>query len=125
MSTLISPSAERTEEAVRRLPGGSEELVSAATTQSPSTGAPRRAKVGAWWLPPPREDLVDAAYEVARKLDGCWTFSQRLSVYREVGERFKSDARRVLNIAAARWPEMIPMLNDLPEWKALLSADLD
>jgi hypothetical protein len=69
-------------------------------------------------------EVVSAAHAVAKEIDGCWEFAERLEVYKSVGERFKRDARRVLDAAAARWPELISWVNDLPEWKALLSADL-
>jgi uncharacterized small protein (DUF1192 family) len=69
-------------------------------------------------------DLVEAAHQIAKELYGCWELSERIAIYKRTGERFKSDYRRVLNIAALRWPQLIPMVNDLPEWKALLSADL-
>jgi hypothetical protein len=76
---------------------------------------------------PPRDsvvDLVQAAHEIAKELDSCPELTERIAIYKRTGERFKSDYRRVLNIAAVRWPQLIPMVNDLPEWKALLAADL-
>jgi uncharacterized small protein (DUF1192 family) len=68
--------------------------------------------------------VVQSAHEIAKELYGCGELSERIAIYKRTGERFKSDYRRVLNIAAVQWPELIPMVNDLPEWKALLSADL-
>ena len=72
----------------------------------------------------PGPELIAAAHEIAEALYGCWGLPERIAIYKEVGARFGSEYRRILNIAAARWPELIPMVNDLPEWKALLSADL-
>lgn len=121
MTTLLKPRVRPAEEAVQGVARSDRELV-ADTPPMPAKG-PRRPDSRAW-PPPPRHDLIDAAHQVAKDLYACWELSERIEVYKEVGARFKSDARRVLNIAVARWPEMIPMVNDMPEWKALLSADV-
>jgi hypothetical protein len=120
MSTLLKPRVRPSEEAVQDAPTRNREVVA----DSPGSGDVLRRPPSRIWPPPPRHDLIEAAHQVAKDLYACWELSERIEVYKEVGARFKSDARRVLNIAAARWPEMIPMVNDLPEWKALLSADL-
>jgi hypothetical protein len=109
MSTLLESKVRPEEELVRGLPG---EVVESVSEQLPADPAG------------PPIDLIDAAYEVAKEIYGCWEFSERLEVYKSVGSEFKADARRVLNVAAARWPDLIFWVNDLPEWKALLSADL-
>lgn len=112
MSTLLKTKPRPEGELVRHLPGEVGELVSAASEPLPADS------------PAAPNDLINAAHQVAKEIYGCWEFSERLEVYKSVGERFKADARRVLNIAVARWPHLIFRVNDLPEWKALLSADL-
>ncbi|MGD9735136.1 MAG: hypothetical protein AB7V58_05935 [Solirubrobacterales bacterium] len=67
---------------------------------------------------------VSAAFDLARELADAQEFNDRLAIYQGLAERFKSDARRILNIAAARWPELMPRLNGDFEWLTLLSADL-
>lgn len=69
-------------------------------------------------------DPIEAAHDIAKRLHASVALKERIAIYKETGERFGSEYRRILNIAAACWPELIPMVNDLPEWKALLSADL-
>jgi hypothetical protein len=124
MSKLLAPKVRESEEAVKGLPRGVREAVSnvpelprpepvAASPIAAGSSSPRRS-----------EDLIEAAEAVAKEIDACWEFSERLEIYIDVGRCFKSDARRVLNIAAARWPKLIFWVNDMPEWKALLSADL-
>lgn len=113
MDTLLETRPRPEEELVRDLSGEIGELVSDASEPLPAVSAADRI------------DLLDAAHDVAREIYSCWEFSERLEVYKSVGERFKADARRVLNIAVARWPHLIFWVNDLPEWKALLSADLN
>ncbi|HYQ78793.1 MAG TPA: hypothetical protein VEP91_06760 [Solirubrobacterales bacterium] len=120
MSTLLRPRVRPSEEAVHDAPARSREVVA----DSPVREDVPRRRASQVWPPPPRHDLIEAAHQVAKDLYACWDLSERIEVYKEVGARFKSDARRVLNIAVARWPEMIEMVNDLPEWKALLSADV-
>lgn len=61
---------------------------------------------------------------VARELAAADTLDERLVIYRSLGERCESDARRILGIAACRWPEMMPTLNDEFEWVTPASADL-
>jgi len=65
----------------------------------------------------PESDPVERAYVVATALAATFSLEERISIYSETG-------RRILYIAAARWPELMPMLNDDVEWRALLSADL-
>lgn len=120
MTTLLKPRVRPSEEAVQDVPRRNRELVA----DSPGTGDIGKPPGTRVWPPTQREDLIDAAHQVAEDLYACWELAERIEVYKEVGSRFKSDARRVLNIAASRWPEMIPMVNDMPEWKALLSADV-
>jgi hypothetical protein len=95
-------------------------------TESPSSSSGSGNEAPAGQSPPRLADkqLVEAAHEIAKRLSGLSDLDDRIAVYKEVGARFKADYRRVLNIAAARWPELIRWVNDLPEWKALLSADL-
>ena len=111
MSTFLKTKP-RPEELVRNLPGEVGELVSDTSEPLPADS------------PAAPDDLISAAHEIAWRVSGCAGFSERLEVYRSVGSEFKADARRVLNIAAARWPHLIFWVNDLPEWKALLSADV-
>lgn len=123
MPELLEPKVRQAEEAVRDLPGAVDEAVS----QSPGR---RRSETDASApAATPRQrlrssEVVEAAYEVAKEIYGCWEFAERLKVYGSLKERFSVDARRVLDAAASRWPELIHWVNDLPEWKALLSADL-
>ena len=124
MPKLLEPKVREPEEAVKGLPAGLTETVSdvpALSRPEPDAATPN---AGAPSPPPPVEDLIEAAHDAAKDLHRCRSFHERLGVYNRVGREFKSEARRVLNIAAMRWPELIPMVNDLPEWKALLSADL-
>jgi hypothetical protein len=124
MPKLLEPKVVESKEAVKGLPVVVTETVSdvrellrpepdAASPIASASSSPGRSA-----------DLVKAAHHVAEEIHACWDFSERLEVYIDVGRRFESDARRVLNIAAARWPKLIFWVNDLPEWKALLSADL-
>ena len=112
MNTLLKTKSRPEEEVVRNLPGEVGELVSDASELLPAAS------------PAAPNDLISAAHQVANDLHDAGSFYVRLGVYKRVAREFKSEARRVLNIAAARWPELIPMVNDLPEWKALLSADV-
>lgn len=123
MSELLEPKVRPTREALTDLPGAvgeavaeSPELERSRDGESSSTASARRPMSSA--------EVVSAAHAVAKEIYGCWEFAERLEVYKSVGQRFKADARRVLDAAAARWPELISSVNDLPEWKALLSADL-
>lgn len=109
MTTMLKPKAEQVGELVKDLPGAVGEVL-ADPGFSPPSSRP--------------DDLLAAAHGIAEALHACGNLSERLEVYKEVGQRFKSEGRRVLNIAAARWPELMPMVNDEVEWKALLSADL-
>lgn len=124
MPKLLEPKVREPEEAVKGLPA----LVTEAVSDVPALPRPEpdaASPIANDPSPPLRtEDLIEAAHDVAKDLHRCGSFHERLGVYNRVGREFKSEARRVLNIAAARWPELIPMVNDLPEWKALLSADL-
>ncbi len=124
MPKLLEPKVREPEEAVKGLPAVVSETVSDVPgLPRPEPDAPSPiAKDPS--PPPPTEDLIEAAHDVAKDLHRCRSFHERLGVYNRVGREFKSEARRVLNIAAARWPHLIPTVNDLPEWKALLSADL-
>jgi len=124
MPKLLESKVREPEEAVKGLPALVTETVSdvpALPRPEPDAASPIASDPS----PPLRtEDLIEAAHTVAREIYGCWEFSERLEVYKSVGEQFKADARRVLNIAAERWPKLIFWVNDLPEWKALLSADV-
>lgn len=114
MSTLLLPKVRADDELIRDLPAELGEVVSESSGARGTAASPSDHQA----------ELIEAAHGVAREIYGCGVFSERLKVYGKVGRRFKADARRVLNIAAARWPELIPTVNDQPEWKALLSADL-
>lgn len=124
MPKLLESEVREAEEAVKGLPAVVTETVSnvpALPGPEPDAATPI---IGVASPTPHTEDLIQAAQDVAKDLLRCRSFHERLGVYNRVGREFKSEARRVLNIAAARWPEMIPTVNDLPEWKALLSGDL-
>lgn len=124
MSKLLEPKVREPEEAVKGLPGVLTETVSDVSERPCSEPVAAGPIAGGSSSPRRSEELIGAAHTVAGEIHGCRDFSERLDVYRSVGEQFKADARRVLNIAAERWPGLIFRVNDLPEWKALLSADL-
>ena len=124
MPKLLEPKVAGPEEAVKGVPAHVTEAVSDVPElprPEPDAASPIVSDPSPT---PPAENLIEAARDVAKDLHRCRSFHERLGVYNRVAREFKSQARRVLNIAAARWPELIPMVNDLPEWKALLSADL-
>lgn len=123
MPELLVPRVRQAEEAFKDLPGAVGEAVSESPAlersepdASASAAASRHRLCSS--------EVVEAAHRFAKEICGCWEFAERLEVYRSVGERFKLDARRVLDAAATRWPGLIYWVNDLPEWKALLSADV-
>lgn len=124
MSTLLKPEVRQVDEVVGDAPGEVNEVLAASQDAPAGDAAVPSSKHGA--SPPPlsSSDLVAEAHEIAERLFGCLDLSERIEVYKEVGQRYKSEWRRVLNIAAARWPHLMPMVNDEVEWKALLSADL-
>lgn len=123
MPKLLEPKVREPEEAVKGLPAVSETVSDVPELPRPESDA-YSPVADAPDTPPFAEDLIEAAHQVAKDLHDCGTFYARLGVYNRVGREFKSEARRVLNIAATRWPHLVPMVNDLPEWKALLSADV-
>lgn len=123
MPELLEPKARQAEEALRESPVAAGEAVlepprleRSKTRKASSAASPARALASA--------EVIEAAHRVAQDIYGCWEFPERLEVYKSVGDRFKADARRILDAAAARWPELIVWVNDMPEWKALLFADL-
>lgn len=124
MGTLLKPKVEQVDELVRDLPGEVDEVL-AGSQDAPTGGrASSSSSPGASSPPLASSDLVEEAHKIAKRLYGCWELSERIEIYKEIGQRFKSDWRRILNTAYARWPELMPMLNGEQELKALLSADL-
>jgi hypothetical protein len=124
MPKLLEPKVREPEEAVKGLPAVVTEAVSDVSGlphPEPDAVSP---VASASSVPLPTHDLIEAAHKVARDLHRLQSLYERCGVYSRVSREFKADARRVLNIAAARWPHLIPMVNDQPKWKALLSADL-
>jgi len=123
MPELLEPKVRPATEALTDLPGAVGEAVAEPPELERSRDGESSSAVSAR-RPMSSAEVVSAAHAVAKEIDGCWEFAERLEVYKSVGERFKRDARRVLDAAAVRWPQLIFWVNDLPEWKALLSADL-
>jgi hypothetical protein len=123
MGTLLRPKVEQVDELVRDLPGEVDEAL-AASQEPPAVDAPPSSSSPS--ISPSSlasSDLVGEAHEIAKALDGCRELSERIQVYKEVGQRFKSEWRRVLNIGYSRWPELMPWVNGEQELIALLSAD--
>lgn len=109
MTTMLKPKVGQADELVKDLPGAVGEVL-ADQRFSPALTGPG--------------DLVAAAHGIAKALHACGNLSERIKVYKDLGQRFGSEWRRVLNIAYSRWPELMPMLNGEQELIALLSADL-
>jgi len=124
MPKVLEPKVRESEEAVKGLPASITETaadVRELLRPESDAASPKANHSGS---AASSEDLIEAAHAVATLIYGCCDFSERLEVYKSLSEQFKTDSRRVLNIAAARWPNLIVWANDLPEWKALLSAAL-
>jgi hypothetical protein len=83
-----------------------------------SPRAPTSATTTTTSRPVPR-DPADLAAEVARVLAGM-TYEERVSAYRSGA---LSDHE--LAVAAARFPDRMPLLNDEFEWIAITLVDLE
>ena len=118
MTTLLKPAVGPAEEAIEEQSSALGEAI--AEPPAAARSALRTASLRSFR----RRELLDAAHQVAEDLSRAESFYERLAVYSRVGRIFTSEARLVLNLAAINWPEMIPWINDEPEWKARLSADL-
>ncbi len=74
---------------------------------------------------PSTHSLLGYAFFLARELAATESLDERIPIYEGVSATYKREGRRVLNIAASHWPELMPMVNGELEWVALFSVDLD